>query len=870
VSPPREDGFVHLADYTPPAWRIAHAELEFDLDLEQTRVRARLQLLPDPAQPGAPLVLDGVALDLRAIAIDGIALDASRYRYDGRHLHVHGFTAACTLETDVAIQPAANTRLEGLYASGALLLTQCEAEGFRRITFFADRPDVMPRWRIVLRASRDRFPVLLANGNPVATRALDAGRHEAIWENPHPTPAYLFAIAAGPLERVSAALDTAEGRRVELNVWAEAGDVARCRYALGAVERALRWDEQRFGRCYDLDVFNVVAAQDFTMGAMENKGLNIFNARYILADEATATDADFMGIESVVAHEYLHNWSGNRVTLRDWFQLSLKEGLTVFRDSEFSADLHSRAIKRIEAVRLMRGRQFAEDAGALAHAVRPDRYREISNFYTLTIYEKGAEIVRLLHTLLGETAFRAGMDRYFADNDGRAATLEDFLAAHAAASGRDLGQFARWYAQGGTPELHITEHFEPDSGDYTLTVQQHTPATPGQPLKLPLLVPLRYALYGADGVAIEAAPECDAPAHAGWVELVAARHELRWRGLPARPLPAFNHGFAAPVKLQFDYSAADLAQLARIERDPFNRWDLVQGLAMAALLAGPDRDDAAAALSAALGDLLDDASADPAFVAECLALPDFDTLAEAVAVVDVEALVSGREALLQRLAREHAARLAHRHAALAEAAGQGLSGAAMAARALRNACLAWLTRLDPQARLAQAQFDTATTMTDRLAALRCLLHFDAPGAESALHAFRERYAGDPLVTDKWISLVATRPHADTGDAVTALLASPWWKPANPNRVRALLGAFARSNPLGFHRRDGAGYALLAEQIVALDAINPQVAARLLGAFESWRRLAQPPRERARLALEGLQGRLVSADSRDLLQRLLGS
>ena len=868
MSVPRDDGFVHLADYTPPAWRILRADLEFDLDPIATEVLARLQLQPDPAQAGAPLALDGVDLDLQAIAVDGTPLAADAYDYDGRRLRVHGVASACVLETRVRIRPDANTRLEGLYCSGRLLLTQCEAEGFRRITFFADRPDVMPRWRIVLRAPRVHYPVLLANGNPAGARDLGDGRHEATWENPHPTPGYLFAIAAGPLERVTTALDTIEGRRVELNVWAEPADVARCRYALGAVERALRWDERRFGRAYDLDVFNVVAAQDFTMGAMENKGLNIFNARYILADEATATDADFLAIESVVAHEYLHNWSGNRVTLRDWFQLSLKEGLTVFRDTEFSSDLHSRALKRIEGVRLLRGRQFAEDAGALAHPVRPDRYREISNFYTLTIYEKGAEIVRLLHTLLGETAFRAGMDRYFAGHDGRAATLEDFLAAHAAASGRDLTQFARWYAQAGTPELRIGEHFDAVTGDYQLTVDQHTPPTPGQPEPQALLIPLRYALYDAGGAAITAVPDCDAEVRDGRVELSAPRHLLRWRGLGHKPLPAFNHGFAAPVKLAFDYAAADLARLVRIERDPFNRWDLLQRLATGALLGTLDTEAATAALGDAIADLLADPAADPAFVAECLALPDFDSLAEAVERVEVESLVARREDLIARLAEDLVERLQSRYDALAAVAAQGLSGPAMAARALRTACLGWLTRLDPQARLAQAQFERAGSMTERLAALRCLLHFDAPGAGPALQAFQAQHAGDPLVTDKWIALVATRPHPETRDAVAALLASPWWKPANPNRVRALLGAYARSNPLGFHRRDGTGYRLLGEQIVVLDAINPQVAARLLGAFESWRRLAAPQREQARQALAALDGRLASPDGRDLLQRLL--
>jgi len=864
----RGDGFTCLADYRAPAWRVLHAELAFDLDPAATEVEATLSLEPDPAQPGQPLVLDGEDLTLLSIELDGRTLAAGEYDYDGRELSLPDPGRACRLRTRVRIRPEANTRLEGLYQSGKLLLTQCEAQGFRRISFMADRPDVMPRWRISLRADRAAYPVLLANGNPVSNRVLEGGRHEAVWENPHPTPAYLFAIAAGELGRVTNTVRTAEGREVELNVWAEPGDVERCRYALGAVERSLRWDEERFGRCYDLDVFNVVAAQDFTMGAMENKGLNIFNARYILADEATATDADFLAIESVVAHEYLHNWSGNRVTLRDWFQLSLKEGLTVFRDTEFSSDLHSRALKRIEVVRLLRGRQFAEDAGALAHPVRPERYKEISNFYTLTIYEKGAEVIRVLHTLVGEAAFRAGMDRYFADNDGRAATIEDFLAAHAAASGRDLAQFARWYSQAGTPELAIRDDYDAASGDYTLTVEQHTPPTPGQPEKQPLLVPLRFALYDADGTAVTTPPESDAVVRDGLAELTAAHHVLRWHGLRGRPLPAFNQGFAAPVKLHFGYGVDALARLARLERDPFNRWDLVQRLATDALLGAAHAEAATQALSDVLADLLEDASADPAFVAECLALPDFDTLAEQVAEVDVEALVGRREELLDRLAEDHVERLQSRYEALAAAAGGGLDGPAMSARALRNACLSWLTRLDPQAALAQAQFEAATTMTARLAALRCLLHFQAPGAEAALASFRERYRDDPLVTDKWVAVVATRPHPDALLDIDALMASSWWKPTNPNRVRALLGSFARSNPLGFHRLDGAGYRRVAAQVAMLDAINPQVAARLLGAFESWRRWSAPHRGPAREALATLEGKLASPDGRDLLERLL--
>ncbi len=539
----RADGHIYLADYAPPAWRLEHATLVFELGADATEIEAELQLRPATAPPEA-LVLDGEGLELLAIALDGEPLASEAYDYDGHRLRIAGLRGPCRLRSRVRITPAGNTRLEGLYASGDLLLTQCEAEGFRRISFFLDRPDVMPTWDITLRAEAGRYPVLLANGDPVSSRALDGGRHEAVWHNPHPTPCYLFAIAAGVLTKLSKSVVTVEGHAVELAVWAAPADSERCHYALGAIERALRWDEQRFGRAYDLSVFNVVAAQDFTMGAMENKGLNIFNARYILADEASASDEDFLAVESVIAHEYLHNWSGNRVTCRDWFQLSLKEGLTVFRDQEFSSDLHSRPLKRIETVRALRARQFPEDSGALAHPVRPARYREINNFYTATVYEKGAEIVRLLHTLLGETVFRAGMDKYFADNDGRAATLEDFLAAHAAASGRSLEQFARWYAQAGTPELAIEDHYDAQRGEYSLRIEQRLRSGGTEAAPLPLLIPLRYALYDRAGTRLTASPEGDAVVRGDLIELDAARHSLRFSGLSAAPLPAFNQGFA--------------------------------------------------------------------------------------------------------------------------------------------------------------------------------------------------------------------------------------------------------------------------------------------------------------------------------------
>lgn len=860
-----ESNLIRLRDYRPPAWRVTHVQIAFDLDLPATEVDCTLSLTPDPAQPLAELVLDGEELELLAIALDDVPLAVHEYGHANGHLVVPGARGPCRLRTRVRIRPGRNTRLEGLYASRGLLLTQCEAEGFRRITFFIDRPDVMPSWHITLRAERARYPVLLGNGNPVDAGALDERRHQAVWENPHPTPCYLFALVAGELDCVARDIVAGDGRAVRLAVWAAPADVPRCAFALDAVERALRWDEQRFGRHYDLSQFNIVAAQDFTMGAMENKGLNVFNARFILADQDTATDADYLGVESVIGHEYFHNWSGNRVTLRDWFQLSLKEGLTVFRDQEFTSDAHSRAVKRIEDVRLLRARQFAEDAGALAHPVRPVEYHEINNFYTLTVYEKGAEIVRMLHTVLGEATFRAGMDRYFASNDGRAATVEDFLAAHAAVSGRDLAQFARWYAQPGTP--HVQVRGEWDGRTFRLQVEQHAPSIAGHPPPQPLHLPLHYVLYDAQGNALDAAPA--GATRIGLVELTQARHELVFEGLREAPLPAFNQGFAAPVKLHYAYSPAELARLARIERDPFNRWDALQQLAQGVLLRRfPDAHAGSAALSDAIGDLLDDATADPAFVAECLALPDFDTLADAAERIDVDALLGAREDLLELLAEDHIDRLQRRYDALAVTAAQGLSPAAIAARAMRNACLVWITRLDPEARLASAQYAAADNMTDRLGALRVLVRFDAPAKAGALAQFQQRYRDDALVTDKWITLVASRPQPEALDDVRALLESPWWTPTNPNRVRAVLGSFARMNPVAFHRADGAGYDLLEEHLPRLDAVNPQVAARLIGAFENHARLTGPRAQLARTALVRLRATTHSRDAQDLLNRLL--
>ena len=865
---PEQPPVIRLLDYAPPAWRVVQVDLTFDLDADDTEVDAILMLRPDPAQPGVPLRLDGEDLELLDIALDGRPLDPQHYSIDATGLTIPGIAAACVLRTRTRIHPRANTRLEGLYASGASLMTQCEAEGFRRITWFIDRPDVSAIYTVTLRGDRTTFPVLLSNGNPAGAGDLPEGRHFASFHDPHPKPCYLFALVAGQLGHVAAPFRTMDGRNVTVRVWADPADVPRCEHALASALRAMRWDEQRFGRIYDLDVFDIVAAQDFTMGAMENKGLNIFNARYILADIDTATDADFEAIEAVIGHEYFHNWSGNRVTLRDWFQLSLKEGLTVFRDQEFTADLHSRALKRIDDVRRLQSRQFSEDAGPLAHPVRPASYSEINNFYTATVYEKGAEIVRMLHTLIGEAAFRRGLDAYFARHDGGAAIVEDLLAAMADASGRDLTQFKRWYDQAGTPHLAVREDYDADTGDYTLHIAQHTPATPDGEQKLPLHLPLAFALYDASDRRIDTAPHTDAALQPGLVELTGAAHTLRWSGLAARPLPAFLQGLSAPARLDYAYSVADLARLIRIEPDPLTRWEAAQRLATDAILQRGER-TAHAALIDALGTLLADATLDPAFVAECCSLPDIWSVAERVERIDLDSLWREREDLLDELAEAHADVLERRYRALSGDALAGLGAGSIAARLLRNVCLELLTRLDPVAALAAAQFEDANTLTDRIAALTALHHSDAPTATDALARFRERYRDDQLTTDKWLAVVATRPQPDAVEAVQALFGTPHWQPRNPNRVRAVLGNFARNNPVVFHRRDGAGYALLFDRLPELDRINPQVAARQLTAIEAWRRLDDERSGRIEAHLSAFAALPLSRDSADVAARLLG-
>jgi len=863
---------IRLADYRPPEWTVSQIELEFDLGIDSTEVRSRLHLRRDPAQH-APLRLDGEGLELIAITLDGQPLDAHAYRYQDEVLEVEGASDDSVLETRVRVRPAANTALEGLYLSGSreqgFLLTQCEAEGFRHITFFPDRPDVLARYSVTLRADRARFPVLLAGGNPAGAGELPDGRHWARFVDPYPKPSYLFALVAGRLEKIERGYRTADGRDVNLVIWAEPDVIDCCGYAMDALERAMRWDERAYGRNFDLDVFHVVATHDFNMGAMENKGLNIFNAKYLLADPDTTTDDEYRAVEAVIGHEYFHNWSGNRVTCRDWFQLSLKEGLTVFREQQFSADMNSAPLKRIDDVALLRRAQFPEDAGPLAHPVRPSQYSEINNFYTATVYEKGAELVRMLAGRLGSEGFRRGMDLYFDRNDGRAATLEDFLAALGSANGIDLSPYLAWYAQAGTPQLSAAGRYDAATRSYTLTLRQHTPATPGQPDKRALPIPVKLALFGPDGRML--------PLHDGAAEQVVVLEQdeqsFVFPGIEHAPVPSLLRGFSAPVILDYAYAPAELALLLTHDTDGFNRWEAAQQLAWRAYaeLRDGSGHEALSVWGDTLAGLFDQDGLDPALLADLLTPPGEVELAERETDVDPARI----HALRQTLQRELAARigaqvLAGRYRTLEAQASDALDAASQAQRRLRRRVLELLVLLDAakaQA-LAAAQFDRAATMTDRLAALAVLVRSGAPQAAEALERYRTRHAGNALALDKWFAVQAQIPGEPALARVRTLQADAKFTLKNPNRVQALLGTWARGNPSGFHRVDGEGYRFLAARLAELDALNPQVAARLATAFNGWQRLEPARREQARAAVAELAGRRLSRNLAEIVGNML--
>lgn len=879
---------IRLVDYRPPPYLVAEVELAVDLYDDQALVHCRQQLYRNPAAvAGDTLLLAGEQLELVAIAQDGVALPAAAYRLEPHGLSLFAPPARFTLETTARIYPQDNHALEGLYRSGGIFCTQCEPEGFRRLTWYLDRPDVSAPFTVTISAQAQKYPVLLAGGNPAGRGQLADGRHWASFRDPFPKPSYLFALVAGDLAGVHDRFITASGREVALAIYVEHHNRDKCEHAMGALKKAMRWDEQTFGLEYDLDHYLIVAVDDFNMGAMENKGLNIFNAACVLARPETATDDDLERIEAVIAHEYFHNWTGNRVTCRDWFQLSLKEGLTVFRDQLFSQSVHSAGVKRIGDVKLLRDRQFAEDAGPLAHPVRPSSYIEINNFYTLTVYEKGAELVRMLYTLLGAEAFRRGLALYLARHDGTAATIEDFLAAMAAAGDRELAQFQRWYTTTGTPRLQIADDYEAATGCYRLRLEQQLPedgrtaesptagAAPQPPASAPapLHIPLAVGLLAGNGE--QQVEEL--------LEVTDAHQEFVFSGLAERPTPSLLRGFSAPVRLEYDYRDEQLQLLLAHDRDPFSRWEAGQLLSSRLLLARIAAYSPAAAeqpsplpapyletyrhLITSAARLSD--GGERSFFALLLALPAEEYLAEQLAVIEVDALHGARQSVRRGLATALAAQWYDLYRAASPAGPYRYEAADVGGRRLRNLALDFLLATGEEEfyQLAWQQFQRADNMTDSLAALRGLVHAAAPRATAALADFARRWQQEPLVMDKWLAVQATAPFITTLAEVEQLLAHPAFRLDNPNRVRALIGAFG-SNPVAFHAADGAGYRFLADRVLELDNRNPQLAARLAPNLSRWRRYAEPRRTLMRRELERLAAAARSPDLQEVTAKSL--
>ena len=869
---------IELKDYRPPEFLVTSAQLEFDLDPAHTRVRGRLELRRNPAgRRDAPLVLDGQGLKLRRVSRGGYPMRPSEYEVTADTLTIPGMPDQVCIETEVQIDPSANSALEGLYQSRGMLCTQCEAEGFRRITYFPDRPDVLTRFSTTLRADRGAYPLLLSNGNRVAEGELPDGRHYATFDDPFPKPSYLFALVAGQLEALTDTFVTASGRTVQLFIHTEPRYVDQCGHAMAALKKSMAWDERAYGREYDLDVFHIVAVDDFNMGAMENKGLNVFNAKYVMAEPSRATDLDYQYIEGIIAHEYFHNWTGNRITCRDWFQLSLKEGLTVFRDQQFSADMGSPAVKRIADVRNLRTVQFAEDGGPLAHPVRPQAYVEINNFYTSTVYQKGAEVVRMLHTLLGVDGFRRGMDRYFARHDGQAVTVEDFVAALADANGVNLEPFMGWYRQAGTPQLTVQHRHDASAQRYYLTLRQHTPPTPGQPDKQPLPIPVALGLLGPDGRELPLRLEGEATATGTQrvLQLREAEQTFVFEDIPAPPVPSLLRGFSAPVRLEIDLDDAQLAHLLAHDTDAYARYEAGQQFYLRLirrLLATHANGEALsmdAGLLAAARRCLTDQNLDPALLTELLTLPSESFIAGELDGVDPQAIHEVRRFLRLALAQALREPLLARYKALAPTGPYHFEGAQVGRRSLRNLCLGYLAELDDiGAGLCLAQFEAADNMTDSNAALALLAQLDAPEREQALAAFYQRWQGEAIVLDRWFSVQAGSRRMQALDDVKALLNHPAYAPRNPNRVRALVGAFVHGNPARFHAADGAGYAFLADQVLAIDGFNPMLAARLVQALARWRRFEPGRPALMRAQLERLAAAQLSKDLYEVVSKAL--
>ncbi len=843
----------YLADYAPPSHLIDTVELDVDFLENEARVTARLSIRRNPAAPISELVLDGCGLELLGIRLDGAELSSGGYELDADQLTLKAIPESFCLETIARIRPDLNTRLSGLYRSANGYFTQCEAQGFRHITWFLDRPDVMSRYTVTLHADRDLLPQLLSNGNLLASGDEAGNRHWARWEDPHPKPCYLFALVAARLDVLTDSYRTLSGREVKLEIFAEEERLDQCHHAMAALKKSMSWDEETYGLECDLDNYMIVAVGDFNMGAMENKGLNIFNTKYVLARSDVATDSDFENIDRVVAHEYFHNWTGNRITCRDWFQLSLKEGLTVFRDQQFGADLHNAAVARIREVRGLRAAQFPEDAGPMAHPVRPASYIEINNFYTATVYQKGAEVVRMIHTLIGKTAFRRGMDLYFARHDGQAVTCDEFVGAMSDASGVDMKQFMRWYEQAGTPHVTASGYYDEAKEQYVLNLVQ----LPGQPGNLPCHIPVKFGLIGPDGQNL--IDECV-------LSLRAESEQYVFDGITSVPVPSLLRDFSAPVVLEFEYSDDELMHLLSHDSDPFNRWEAGQRLASRLIVAKAEGNAKQwpAGFAEAMLRVLNDADSDPAFVAEVFSLPGEATLAEQMKVVDPDSLHQARNGLRSFLAESLYDTFLSCYEKLTPLEPYNPDSVQAGRRALRNVCLSYLCEIDEESTRQRAlkQFETTDNMTDQYAALSVLAQSDSKERTISLEAFYRRWQSEPLVIDKWLQVQASSRSVDTLARVLQLTRHPAFDLCNPNKVYALLRAFG-GNHVRFHAQDGSGYRFLAGEICRLDPINPQVASRLARCFDRWKRFDAIRQVHARAAL--LQIRQHEGLSRDVFE-----
>jgi len=872
---------IYLKDYTPPDYLIDETHLTFQLFETHTMVHSRLVMRKNPAaeRHSGVLVLNGAELELVELVIDGRALDQAAYSVDGEELSVPGVPDDFILECVTKIKPQENTSLEGLYKSRVMFCTQCEAEGFRKITYYLDRPDVLSSFTTRIEADKVLYPVLLSNGNNIGSGDLDDGRHWVAWEDPFKKPSYLFALVAGDLKPVDDTFTTCSGREVELRIFVEEKDLDKCDFALASLKKAMRWDEEVYGREYDLDIFMIVAVDDYNMGAMENKGLNIFHSSCVLAKPETSTDQAFQRIEAIVAHEYFHNWSGNRVTCRDWFQLSLKEGFTVYRDSEFSADVGSRAVKRVEDVSFLRTIQFAEDSGPMAHSVRPESYMEISNFYTVTIYEKGAEVVRMQANLLGPELFRKGTDLYFERFDGQAVTTEDFVSTMEEVSGINLGQFRRWYTQAGTPRLEVSGKFDAEASTFTLHVKQSCPPTPAQPEKEPFYIPLTVGLLSQQGESLPLTLAGESVGDETVLHVNEAEQDFVFENITSQPVPALLRGFSAPVKLHFPYSRDELMLLMQHETDGFARWEAAQQLALLVLgdlQSGRNEVDErlVSAFSSVLSAALND-SQDKAMLANLLILPTEAYLAEIAEVVDVDAIHQARESLRRHLASALDEQFLAVYQHCSSDACYAFNADEVARRSLKNSVLNYLVALDKEAywSLARAQYDSATNMTDSSAALRAVVN--NPGADSQglkqelLDHFYNTWKDERLVIEQWFAMQSAASIPDNLSHVKALMAHEAFDIRNPNKVRSVIGAFCHNNAVGFHQLDGSGYDFLAEQVIALNEINPQIASRLLTPLTRWKKYDEQRQQLMQVALRRvMELRGISKDVYEVVSKSL--